>query len=70
MQVKIFGDQKITIRGVNKRDLKNIKKFLEYINLLIGEKAMLLLNTKQTLKDEKDFIERTLNGTKTKKRFA
>ena len=65
-----IGDKKITIRKIAKADLKNANNFLEYINLLIDEKAMLLLNTKQTLKDEKDFIERTLKEVKTKKRVC
>jgi ribosomal protein S18 acetylase RimI-like enzyme len=66
MTNKIFGDKKINIRRISKSDLKRLKLFQEYINLLIEEKAMLLLNKKQTLQNEKDFIEKTLLSQKNK----
>lgn len=65
-----INNKKIIIRKMGKGDLKNANKFLEYINLLIDEKAMLLLNTKQTLKDEKNFVERTIKGVNAKKQVC
>lgn len=66
MQTKTFGDKKIIIKKVTKSDLKTAKKFLNHINLLIQEKAMLLINKKQTLKDEIGFLENILKSKKQK----
>lgn len=66
MEVKIFGDKKIIIRKIGKSDLRKAKLFQEYINLLVEEPAMLLLNKKQTLQNEKDFIKKTLLSQKNK----
>lgn len=66
METKNFGNKKIIIRRIGKSDLKKAKLFQEYINLLVKEPAMLLLNKKQTLQNEKDFINRTLLAQKNK----
>lgn len=50
METKIFGDKKITIRKVAKSDLKNAKKFQDFINSLVEEEAKILMNKKLTLK--------------------
>lgn len=68
MGTKIFGDKKITIRMATKSDLKNAKKFQNFINSLIEEDAKLLMNKKATLKGEKEFLERMLKGIKDKTR--
>ncbi|MEK7665075.1 MAG: GNAT family N-acetyltransferase [Patescibacteria group bacterium] len=56
METKIFDGKKIIIRKISKSDLKNARSFLDHINLLVEEKAMLLINKKQTLKDEAAFL--------------
>ena len=66
MQTKIFGDKKIIIRKAVKSDLKNAERFQVFINSLIEEEAKLLMNKKLTLKEEKEFLEKKLKGTKTK----
>lgn len=64
MPTKILEDKKITIRKVVKSDLKNAKKFQVFINSLVAEETKLLMNEKATLKQEKEFLERMLNGSK------
>lgn len=64
METKIFGDKKIIIREITKSDMRNAKKFQDFINFLIDEDAKLLINKKATLKEEKAFLKKTLNSTK------
>ncbi len=64
MEIKLFGDKNIIIRRILKSDLKNAKKFLNHINLLVEEKAMLLINKKQTLKDERTFLREKIKNEK------
>jgi len=62
METKIFGDKKITIRKIAKSDLRNAKKFQDFINSLVEEEAKILMNKKATLKEEKAFIEGLLRN--------
>ena len=39
MKNKTFGNKKIIIRKLSKNDLRNAKKFQEFINSLIEEEA-------------------------------
>ena len=66
METKLFGDKKITIRKIGKSDLRNAKKFQIFINSLIKEDARLLINKKATVKDEAEYIKKSLNGEKNK----
>ena len=66
MEIKTFGDKKITIRKAIKSDLKNAKKFQVFINSLVEEGSKLSLNKKLTVKEEKEFIERMLRGMQNK----
>jgi ribosomal protein S18 acetylase RimI-like enzyme len=66
METKIFGDKKITIRTINKTDLKNLKKFMVFINSLVEEDAKILMNKKATIKEEKDFVGGLLKGIQSK----
>jgi len=50
MPIKTFSGKKIKIRELAKSDLKNVKKFQNYINSLIKEDAKIILNKKETLK--------------------
>ena len=50
------------------KELKSAKEYLDFINSLIDEDAKILMNVKQTLKDEKDFLFRAIKSTKSKKK--
>ncbi len=66
METKTFGDKKIKIGTIEKRDLKNLKEFQVFINSLVEEDAKILMNEKATIKDEKEFIEGALKSIKNK----
>ncbi len=53
---KDFKGKIIEIRKFSKRDVERTKDFMIFINLLVEEKAKLLLNKKQTLKDEERWV--------------
>jgi ribosomal protein S18 acetylase RimI-like enzyme len=60
MKIKIFGNKKIKIRKISRKDLKNVRKFQEYINSLVKESAQIQKNKKATLKEEKEWIKSRL----------
>lgn len=62
-----IDSNKIKIEKLSWRDLRRIKEFQEYINSLIEEDAMISLNKKQTLEEEKVWLEGTLQNVKEKK---
>lgn len=66
MNTKFFGDKKLSIGTIEKRDLKNLKDFQIFINSLVEEDAKILMNEKATLKDEKEFISDALKSIKNK----
>lgn len=59
-----FGDKKLNIRLLSKKDLKAPKKFKDFINYLIEENAQIALNKKLSLKEEKEFLKNTLKQIK------
>jgi ribosomal protein S18 acetylase RimI-like enzyme len=67
MATKIFGDEKIIIREIGKTDKKNAKEFLIFINSLIVEEAKILMNKKQTLKDEFAYLDKVTKNMKNKR---
>jgi len=67
METKIFKDKKIIIRKISKSDLKNVKKFQDYINSLVEEKAMIKVNKKASLKEETEWLKEKLKEIKTHK---
>jgi len=64
METKTFGDKKITIRKPVKSDARNLKKFQDFINSLVREEAMILMNEKVTLKQEKDYVDSMLKSAR------
>jgi ribosomal protein S18 acetylase RimI-like enzyme len=68
MQTKIFGDKKLTITQLSKKDINSAKEFQIFINTLVAEDAKLLMNKKIDLKGEKDFLRSTIKSVKNKKR--
>ncbi len=67
MKTKIFDGKKITIREFSKKDLRNVKKFQVYINSAIEEEALINLNKKISLVQEKKFLEEQLRKVKSRK---
>lgn len=68
MKIEIFGDKKIIIKKIRIADKKIAKKFLDFVNSLIAEDAKILMNKKQTLKDEFIYVGNLLKGIKDEKR--
>ena len=68
MKTKIFNGKKVKIRKLSKRDLKNVKKFQEFITSLITEEAKILFNKKPSLKEEKKWLEGVLRNIKNHKK--
>ena len=68
METIIFGDKKITIRGLSASDLKNADKFKDFINSFVEEDAKLSINKKISKKEEETFIAGQLKLIKAKTR--
>ena len=54
MKSKNFGDKRIKIRKLSKKDLRSVKKFQNFINSLVEENAQIDMNKKISLKEEKN----------------
>jgi len=67
MENKIFDDKKITIRKISKSDLKNVKKFQDFINSLVKEGAVIKVNEKASLKEETVWLKEKLKKIKARK---
>jgi hypothetical protein len=68
--IKIFNGKKLKIREMNRSDLKRAKDFLDYINSLVEEEAMISLKKKKTLKEEKEWLKNQLKEIKSKQRVV
>lgn len=68
METKTFKDKKISFCQMTLKETKFAKEYLDFINSLIEEDAKILMNKKQTLKDEKDFITKAIKATKSEKK--
>jgi len=64
METKIFNDKKIRIRKISKEDLKNVKRFQDYINSLVEEKAMIKVNRRVSLNEEVEWLKEKLKSQK------
>lgn len=64
MKAKIFGDKKITIKEISQKDLKNVKKFQDFINSLVEEEAKILMKKKNSLKEEKNWLKEKIKEVK------
>jgi len=67
MKLKIFNGKKIKIRELSRKDLRNVRKFQDFINSLIDEKAQILLNKRFSLNEEKKWLEEQLRKIKNRK---
>jgi len=68
--IKIFGNKKLTIEPFGARDLKCAREYMDFINDLIVEDAKILMNVKQTIKDEQNWVKRVAKSVKDKKRVS
>lgn len=64
MKKVILDGKEITIRKLADSDLKNARKFVNYINALIEEDVYLTANKKYSLKDELAFLKSQLEKIK------
>lgn len=69
MKTETFDGRKITIRKPTKEDLKHIKKFQDFINSLIEERAKITHTKKKLLREEKDWLEGVLKGVRKHRRL-
>lgn len=60
MTIKNFDGKKIIVRSLTAKDLKTPEKFRDFINSLVREQAMILINTPKTKKDELDWLKDSL----------
>lgn len=67
MRSKNFGNKRITIRKLSKRDLRNVKEFQDFINSLIGEDAQISLNKKLSFREERKWLKEQFQRIKNKK---
>jgi len=66
METKIFGDKKLTIAPWSPKDSKCAKEYMDFINELIAEDAKLSTHTKQTLKNEQEWVEKVTAQVRSK----
>jgi len=64
MKTKIFNVKKVKIRELSKYNLKDTKRFLDFINSFIREEAQLLWKKKFSLKKERSWLESQLKEVK------
>lgn len=68
METKIFGDKKLTFCTMTAKELKFAKEYLDFINSLVEEDAKILMNKKETLKGEMEFLRGAIKNVKAKKK--
>jgi len=68
MKTKNFGNKKIKIEKLSKKDLSNIKQFQGFINSLIEEDAQIFLNKKFSLREERKWLKTQLNEIENNKK--
>ena len=69
METKIFGGKKIKIRKLSRNDLRNVKKFRDYINALVEENVQVIMNRRVSLKEEKKWLKEELKKIKNRKKI-
>ena len=67
--IKNFKGKKLKIRELKKSDLNKPEEFLDYINSLVEENAMISIKEKKNLKEEKEWLKKQLKEIKKKKRI-
>ncbi|MCX6720951.1 MAG: GNAT family N-acetyltransferase [Candidatus Staskawiczbacteria bacterium] len=74
MITKTFGEpgrpgKKLIIESLGPKELKYAKEYTDFINSLIAENAKILMNRKQTVKEETEFVKGAIKKTKEKKKI-
>ena len=64
MGSRIFNDKKVKIRKFSKNDLRNVKKFRDFINSFVEEDAQIMMNEKVSLKEEEKWLKAKLESIK------
>lgn len=64
MEIRTFDNKKIKIRLLVPKDIKRAKKFQDYINSLVKERAQIIVNKKVSLKEEINWIKNNLECVK------
>jgi len=67
MTTKFFNKKKIIIRKLSKKDLRNVKKFRDFINSFVEEDAQIMMNEKVSLKEEEKWLREKLENIKKRK---
>jgi len=67
MKTKFFDRKKLIIREFSEKDLRNVRKFQTFINSLIEEEALINLNKKLSMGQEKKWLEEQLRKMKSHK---
>lgn len=70
MQTKIFGNKKINFVPMSAKELKFAKEYLDFINSLVAEDAKILMNKKINLKEETEFLKKSIKDAKTKSKVS
>lgn len=70
MATKIFGDKKIKIKKLAKKDLENVKKFQNFIDSLVEENTQIKKNKKISLKEERNWLQQRLKAIKNHKQVS
>ena len=65
---KIFDGKKITIRELKPGDIKNVRKFQDFINSLVKENAKVKVNKRVSLKEETAWLKSHLKAQQKKKK--
>lgn len=68
METIKLGDKNLIISGMTNKDLKCVKEYQNFINSLIEEDVKILMNKKQSIKDELEFIKSAVKKVKEKKK--
>ncbi len=63
----VLNKKEIKIRRLEDKDLKDVSKFLDYINSLIEEGAKIFIKNKKTIKEEREYLKEKLKNIKNKK---
>jgi len=64
MKTKIFDGKKIAIKPLSQSDLKKVKKSQDFINSVVEEDTKILMNKKNSLKEEREWLGNTLKDMK------
>lgn len=68
MEIKFFKGKEIKIRSLLPKDVRKAKKFQNFVNSLVEEKAPVTINEKVSLEEEKNWIKNNCESIKKKRK--